>query len=316
MAAHPESRDAVLPDLGRWLEKVFWVLGGYMVATGILRIHLAQSGVRDGSATALVVAAAAGVVSVGLMAVVNLMLRSDFRWALLGLAALWAAAALLAALGVRGVKRFQRRSARWRAVGCLPWRPQRSPSQGKPAVPSVIRSACSGHHVAAEAAAGQHGGVAADVNPRTYRLAEGAVPGGAAPRDRARRSARCASPRTRAAETPAASGSTSRTTSTSRSSARRARTRARCLEKGRPSPSTGGASGRTRRARARRPRPNGAKCAEDAQPKSAAACKSDRGGSQRSSAVARRSAQGAGRPAARFPPRVQEQLRPIEDARR
>ena len=100
MAAHPESRDAVLPDLGRWLEKVFWVLGGYMVATGILRIHLAQSGVRDGSATALVVAAAAGVVSVGLMAVVNLMLRSDFRWALLGLAALWAAASLLAALGV------------------------------------------------------------------------------------------------------------------------------------------------------------------------------------------------------------------------
>jgi hypothetical protein len=34
------------------------------------------------------------------MAVVNLILRSDFRWPLLGLASLWAAAVLLAAIGV------------------------------------------------------------------------------------------------------------------------------------------------------------------------------------------------------------------------
>lgn len=70
-----------------------------MVATGILTIHLALSGVRDGSATAWVVAAAAGLVSVGLMAVVNLMLRSDFRRPLLALASLWTVAALLAAFG-------------------------------------------------------------------------------------------------------------------------------------------------------------------------------------------------------------------------
>ena len=100
MAAPREPLDAVLPGLGRWLEKVFWVMGGYMVATGILTIHLALSGVRDGSTTAWVIAAAAGAVSVGLMAVVNLMLRSDFRWPLLGLASLWTAAVLLAAFGV------------------------------------------------------------------------------------------------------------------------------------------------------------------------------------------------------------------------
>ncbi|MDQ6803852.1 MAG: hypothetical protein M3065_02540 [Actinomycetota bacterium] len=100
MAAQQEPLDAVLPALARWLEKVFWVMGGYMVATGVLTIHLALSGVRDGSATAWVVAGAAGVASVGLMAVVNVLLRSDFRWPLLGLALLWTAAALLAALGV------------------------------------------------------------------------------------------------------------------------------------------------------------------------------------------------------------------------
>jgi hypothetical protein len=100
MAAPQEQLDATLPGLDRWLEKVFWVMGGYMVATGILTIHLALSGVRDGSPTAWVAAAAAGAASVGVMAVVNLMLRSHFRWPLLGLALLWTVAALLAAFGV------------------------------------------------------------------------------------------------------------------------------------------------------------------------------------------------------------------------
>lgn len=97
--APQEALDAVLPGLARWLEKVFWVMGGYMVATGILTIDLALTGVHDGSNTAWVVAAAAGVVSVGLMAMVNFMLRSDFRWPLLMLASLWATSVLLAALG-------------------------------------------------------------------------------------------------------------------------------------------------------------------------------------------------------------------------
>ena len=100
MGAPSELIDAALPGLFGWLRKVFWVMGGYMVATGMLSIHLAVSLVGDGSTTAWVVAAAAGAASVGLMAVVNLMLRSDFRWPLLGLASLWALAVLLAALGV------------------------------------------------------------------------------------------------------------------------------------------------------------------------------------------------------------------------
>jgi hypothetical protein len=100
MGAPQEHLAVTPPGLGRWLEKVFWVMGGYMVATGILAIDLALSGVREGSPTAWVAAAAAGVASVGVMAVVNLMLRSDFRWPLSGLALLWSVAVLLAAFGV------------------------------------------------------------------------------------------------------------------------------------------------------------------------------------------------------------------------
>ncbi len=98
MAAPQEALAVVLPDLSRWLGKVFSVMGGYMVATGVLTIHLALSGVRDGSTSACIVAAVAGAASVGLMSAVNFVLRSDFRWPLLSLAVLWTAAVLLAAL--------------------------------------------------------------------------------------------------------------------------------------------------------------------------------------------------------------------------
>ncbi len=37
-----------VPRLGRWLRWVFTVLGGYAVATGILTLYLAATGVRDG----------------------------------------------------------------------------------------------------------------------------------------------------------------------------------------------------------------------------------------------------------------------------
>lgn len=98
IGAADASLDA-LPGLGRWLQKVFRVMGGYMVASGVLTVYLGLADVRDGSNTAWAVAAAAGVASVGLMAVINVRLRSDFRWPLLALAALWASAVLLAAFG-------------------------------------------------------------------------------------------------------------------------------------------------------------------------------------------------------------------------
>lgn len=85
-----------LPRLGRWLRCVFIVLGGYAAATGILTLYLALTSVRDGNLVTVAVLAIAGVLSIGVMAVVNLLLHSAFRWPLSALAAVWIAATLVA----------------------------------------------------------------------------------------------------------------------------------------------------------------------------------------------------------------------------
>ena len=90
--------DAV-PALSVWLRRVFWVLGGYIAATGILVVYIASTGVRTGSASALAVVAVAGAMSAGWMSAVNVMIRSDFRWVLLGLDGVWALGLLVAVAG-------------------------------------------------------------------------------------------------------------------------------------------------------------------------------------------------------------------------
>lgn len=90
--------DAV-PALTRWLQRVFWVIGGYIATTGLLVIYIANTGVRSGAVGAIVVLAVAGITSIGWMTAVNFMIRSDFRWALLGLAGLWASGLILAITG-------------------------------------------------------------------------------------------------------------------------------------------------------------------------------------------------------------------------
>lgn len=86
----------VVPALSRWLRRVFWVLGGYIITTGLLVVYVARTGLSTGSAGALAVLAVAGLTSLGWMAVVNFMIRSDFRWALLALAGIWALGLLVA----------------------------------------------------------------------------------------------------------------------------------------------------------------------------------------------------------------------------
>ena len=88
--------DAV-PALGVWLRRVFWVLGGYTATTGVLVVYIANTGVGSGSVLAIAVVAVAGVTSIGWMSAVNFMIRSDFRWALLGLDGLWVLGLFLAA---------------------------------------------------------------------------------------------------------------------------------------------------------------------------------------------------------------------------
>ena len=96
MGQTPEQIFAAAPHLAAWLHRVFSVLGAFVATTGLLVVYVAATGVRAGEVGAIVVLALAGVTSVGLMVAVNFALRSDFRWALLGLAVLWGSGVSLA----------------------------------------------------------------------------------------------------------------------------------------------------------------------------------------------------------------------------
>lgn len=71
------------PGLLLWLPRVFFVLGGYMASTGLLTCYLAKTSFRARAAGAWWIAAATGLTSIGLMAVVNFVIGSDFKWLLL-----------------------------------------------------------------------------------------------------------------------------------------------------------------------------------------------------------------------------------------
>lgn len=86
---------ATVPGLAGWLDKVFWVMGGYIAATGVLTLHLALTAFRRRERAAGIAAVLAGVSSVGVMTAVNFLLGSDFRWLLLLFAGLWTLAVVL-----------------------------------------------------------------------------------------------------------------------------------------------------------------------------------------------------------------------------
>jgi hypothetical protein len=90
--------DTAVPRLRAWLRLVFMVLGGYATATGILTVYLAGTEIRDANAWAVAVLALTGASSIGVMAVVNFVLHSAFRWLLLAAAGLWIAATAAGAL--------------------------------------------------------------------------------------------------------------------------------------------------------------------------------------------------------------------------
>ena len=85
----------VAPGMGQWLDRVFWVLGSYITATGVLTVYLAATAFRARARGAGVAAAAAGVISIGSMAVVNVVIDSDFKVPLVAVAALWGVAMVL-----------------------------------------------------------------------------------------------------------------------------------------------------------------------------------------------------------------------------
>lgn len=90
MALSDGQFQAVQPRLEAWLSPVFQVMGGYILATGVLTITLATTAYRAHHRGAGVGAFIGGLASIGLMAAVNFAIDSDFKWLLLGLALLWA----------------------------------------------------------------------------------------------------------------------------------------------------------------------------------------------------------------------------------
>ena len=89
----------VLPGLLLWLPRVFWVMGGYMMSTGLLTCYMARTCFRSRAPGAAWLAALSAVTSIGLMVVGHFIIDSDFRWLLLLFTAPWLVALGLDARG-------------------------------------------------------------------------------------------------------------------------------------------------------------------------------------------------------------------------
>ncbi len=84
-----------VPGLLIWLRRVFWVMGGYMFASGLLTFYVALTSFRDRVRGAAGVIAISGLTSIGLMAAVNMMIASDFKWLILSFVVPWVLALVL-----------------------------------------------------------------------------------------------------------------------------------------------------------------------------------------------------------------------------
>lgn len=86
---------AAATDLARWLQKVFWVLGGYVFTAGLLTLYIALSSFKTRRRGAFPVVAFAGLSSIGWTTAVNFIINSDFKWLLLAFALVRAVALIL-----------------------------------------------------------------------------------------------------------------------------------------------------------------------------------------------------------------------------
>ena len=80
---------ASLPGLLLWLRRVFWVMGGFMFASGLLLLHVAQTTFRTYSVRAQFTIVVAALCSIGWMAIVNFLIDSNFKWLILSFNLPW-----------------------------------------------------------------------------------------------------------------------------------------------------------------------------------------------------------------------------------
>ncbi len=91
----------ILPDLEIWLSRVFGVLGGYMIATGLLTIYISATSFRTGKPGAITVVCVSGLASIGWMVITNFVIGSDFKWLLLAFSLSWIVALLFSWISER-----------------------------------------------------------------------------------------------------------------------------------------------------------------------------------------------------------------------
>ncbi len=84
-----------LPGLKTWLTRVFWVMGGYMLACGVLTAYVATTSFKARAPNAVLAVTLSGLTSIGLMSAVNFMIDSDFKWLLLAFTLPWIIALVL-----------------------------------------------------------------------------------------------------------------------------------------------------------------------------------------------------------------------------
>ncbi len=84
-----------VPGLSVWLQKVFWVMGGYIFTTGLLIIFIAMTSFRTRMKSAFIIVTMAGLTSIGFMTIVNFIINSDFKWILFAFTLLWLIALIL-----------------------------------------------------------------------------------------------------------------------------------------------------------------------------------------------------------------------------
>lgn len=83
------------PGLVNWLQKVFWVLGGYILSTGVLIIFISFTSFNKRLHGSFIIVAIAGISSIGLMTIVNFLISSDSKWLLFTFTILWLFSLLL-----------------------------------------------------------------------------------------------------------------------------------------------------------------------------------------------------------------------------
>lgn len=89
IGASPGAMTTALPGLGRWLHRVFTVMGGFMAGAGLLTVFVGMNASAAHEKWTAIVLALAGLFTVGTMSLTNFQLGSDFRWLLLIPSLLW-----------------------------------------------------------------------------------------------------------------------------------------------------------------------------------------------------------------------------------